>query len=100
MVDKWQPEKYRDDYRKDLLAMIHSRAKAGDVNTVSKEPNKAARAPKSAKVVDLVALLAQSVESGNRGHGHKKAARTQPAKTPSKKRSAKPRTEHAHRKSA
>jgi DNA end-binding protein Ku len=100
MVDKWQPEKYRDDYRKDLLAMIHSRAKAGDVNSVSKEPSKAARAPKSAKVVDLVALLAQSVESGHRGHGHKKAAHPTHAKAPAKKRAIKQRTEHTHRKSA
>src|SRR5882724_9970427 len=64
MVDKWQPERYRDDYRKDLLALIHARAKAGDVNTVSKEPSKAPRPPKSAKVVDLVALLSQSVGAG------------------------------------
>ena len=100
MVDKWQPEKYRDDYRKDLMKMIHERAKAGELNRVSKEPSQAARAPRSAKVVDLVALLAESVGSGQRGHGHKKAARVTHAKLPSKKRSAKPRAEHAHRKSA
>jgi len=97
MVDKWRPEKYRDDYRKDLLAMIHSRA----VNSVSEEPSKAARAPKPAKVVDLVALLAQSVESGHRVHGHKKASRTTHAKaTPKKRSSVRHRVEHAHRKSA
>jgi len=100
MVDKWQPEKYRDDYRKDLLSMIHARAKAGDLNSVSEQPSKAPRAPKPAKVVDLVALLAQSVESGHRGHGHKKATRASHAKLPSKKRGAKPHAEHAHRKSA
>ena len=76
MVDKWQPEKYRDDYRKDLLALIHARAKAGDVNSVSKEHAKAPRAPKSAKVVDLVALLSQSMKAGHGGHGHKNAARS------------------------
>src|SRR5450432_1525250 len=101
MVDKWQPEKYRDDYRKDLLALIHARAKAGDVNSVAKEPSKAVRAPKPAKVIDLVALLAQSVESGHRGHGHKKASRATYAKATSKKRSSvRHRPEHAHRKSA
>jgi DNA end-binding protein Ku len=85
MVDKWQPEKYRDDYRKDLLTLIHARAKAGDVNTVSKDRPKAPRAPQGAKVVDLVALLAQSVNSGHRGH--KKAVRA-PAKASAKKRAA------------
>jgi len=102
MVDKWQPEKYRDDYRKDLLALIHARAKAGDVNSVSKEPSKAVRAPKPGKVVDLVALLAKSVESGHRGHGHKKASRstTHAKATPKKRSSLRHRPEHAHRKSA
>lgn len=74
MVDKWQPEKYRDDYRKDLLALIHSRAKAGEVNTVSKEAGKAPRPPKPAKVVDLVALLSQSMAHKQPARGHKKAA--------------------------
>jgi DNA end-binding protein Ku len=105
MVDEWQPEKYRDDYRKDLLAMIHSRAKAGDVNSVSKEPAKVARAPKAAKVVDLVALLAKSMETGRghgHGHAHKKAtskAATH-SKAPVKKRASKSGAEHAPRKSA
>ncbi len=104
MVDKWQPEKYRDDYRKDLLAMIHSRAKAGDVNTVSKEQTKAPRAPKSAKVVDLVALLQQSMTDKHHGHGHKKAAAsshaTAHAKPAHKKRAASSKHAPAHRKSA
>jgi DNA end-binding protein Ku len=104
MVDKWEPDKYRDDYRKDLLGLIHARAKAGDVNTVSKEPSKAPRAPKSAKVVDLVALLSQSVSAGRNGHSHKKAPR-KPAAKATKKRPSKGRTTehahaHAHRKSA
>ena len=103
MVDKWQPEKYRDDYRKDLLALIHARAKAGDVNSVSKEHTKATRAPKSAKVVDLVALLSQSMEHGHRGHGQKKAARSAHASTHGKalhKKRAASKHAPAHRKSA
>jgi len=108
MVEKWQPERYRDDYRKDLLALIHSRAKAGDVNSVSKEQAKAPRPPKSAKVVDLVALLAKSVASGHprksaapasaqRAHDARKTAA--PAKhSPSKRRASHSATQH--RKSA
>lgn len=90
MVEAWKPEKYRDDYRKDLLSMIHARAKAGDVNTVSKEKAKKPVPEKSAKVVDLVALLSQSMESG-----HKRKGSTS-------KKTAKKRTAHApaHRKSA
>ena len=49
MVDKWQPERYRDDYRKDLLSLIHARAKAGDVNSVAKETSKPALVPDTDK---------------------------------------------------
>ncbi len=102
MVNDWEPEKYRDDYRKDLLTMIHARAKAGDVNAVSKAPAKAARPAKSGQVVDLVALLAKSMEAGrDHGHGHKKSSRRAASPTTAgKKRGAKPRNEPAHRKSA
>ena len=96
MVDQWQPEKYRDDYRKDLLSLIHSRAKAGEVNTLSKEKKKAPRAAKPGKVVDLVALLAQSMESG---HHKKKPAHAKPsapsrAKATPRKPPAAKRREH------
>jgi len=107
MVDKWQPERYRDDYRKDLLSLIHARAKAGDVNSVSKEKAKAPRLAKSAKIVDLVALLAKSVESGQ----PRKSAARAPTKrapaareaAPTRKQPSNRRTSHAapqHRKSA
>jgi DNA end-binding protein Ku len=110
MEDKWQPERYRDDYRKDLLALIHARAKAGELNTVSKEPRKASKAPKSAKVVDLVALLKDSVAAPRaaNGHGRKPTSHAAHAARPhgtAKKRAAssKRREPHAatpHRKSA
>lgn len=101
MVDKWEPEKYRDDYRKDLLAMIRARAKAGAVNTLSAEPEPPVREPKKAKVVDLVALLAQSVASG----GHRKASKPEkraPKQTPRKRASKSKTPAHVthHRKSA
>lgn len=73
MVDQWHPERYRDDYRKDLLSLIHAREKAGEVNTVPKE-SKAPRPAKPAKVVDLMALLAESVKSG---HHRKEATRSE-----------------------
>jgi len=73
MVDEWQPEKYRDDYRKDLLALIHARAKAGDVNTIPKEAKKPVKTEKPAKVVDLVSLLSQSM-STKKSNGHKSGA--------------------------
>src|SRR3954469_24978491 len=76
MVDEWQPEKYRDDYRKDLLSLIHSRAKAGQVNTVSTEQKKPPKPQKSSKVVDLVALLAESVASPRKARSHPASSRS------------------------
>jgi DNA end-binding protein Ku len=92
MVDKWRPERYRDDYRKDLLSLIHARAKAGEVNSVSKEQSKPARPSKSAKVVDLMALLAKSVESGQprRAAPHSSAKRAHAARATSSARKRSP----------
>jgi len=69
MVDEWKPEKYRDDYRKDLLALIHARAKAGDVNTIPKESKKPIKLEKPGKVVDLVSLLSESM-AARKSNGH------------------------------
>jgi len=96
MVDKWQPERYRDDYRKDLLSLIHARAKAGEVNSISKERAKAPRPTKSAKVVDLVALLAKSVESG---HHHASSGHRAEKRSPAPRAKVTPR-KHAPSKHA
>jgi DNA end-binding protein Ku len=51
----WEPEKYRDEYRDAVLEMIEQKAKNGSV------PEKAAAAPRSTKVVDLVKVLQESL---------------------------------------
>jgi DNA end-binding protein Ku len=77
MVAAWDPEKYKDTYRNDVMKMIEKRAKAGELEA-SSEP-----APKPEKqrnnVIDLMALLKQSVEQG--GKPAKKTAATAAAKT-------------------
>jgi len=60
MVDEWKPDRYRDEYRDDLLALIEERAKEGLLNTISEQkPGK--RRQKSPAVVNLADLLKQSV---------------------------------------
>jgi len=67
MVEEFKPEKYVDEYRRDLLKLIHKKAKAGDINHVPEGvPTKPRRAA-GAEVIDLAALLANSL-------GTKKAA--------------------------
>jgi DNA end-binding protein Ku len=61
MADEWQPEKYRDTYREDLLKRVKEKVKAGETEEIT-EPEKEPQAAKSAEVIDLMSLLKKSVE--------------------------------------
>jgi DNA end-binding protein Ku len=72
MTGGWQPEKYKDEYRSDLLARIRKKAKAvAKGQELADEP--AEREEELAEVVDLMALLKQSVESSSSGRGRSPA---------------------------
>src|ERR671924_246369 len=58
MTSKWQPEKYKDDYREALMEVIEEKVEAGG-KEIEEKPKKA---PKPTKVIDLVAVLQQSLE--------------------------------------
>lgn len=99
MVDAWDPEKYKDDYRRDLMKMIEERVEAGQL-AASPEPAPKPK-PRGDNVVDLMALLKRSVEEGGstkKTPAKKKAPAKKPAakktaakKTPAKKTAAKKR---------
>jgi DNA end-binding protein Ku len=55
---KWNPEKYRDDYREALMEVIEEKVEAGG-KEIKEKPKKA---PKPTKVIDLVSVLQQSLE--------------------------------------
>ncbi len=99
MVEAWDPEKYKDDYRKDLMKMIKERVEAGELEASSQPAPKPEKA--RSNVVDLMALLKQSVEgAGERkpaGRAKKKAA---PKKAAAKKPARKPAKKAPARKSA
>ena len=82
MVSAWDPEKYKDTYRDDLMKMIEKRVEAGQLEKSPEPAAKAEKAPRS-NVIDLMALLKQSVEEGG------KPARKGPAKAASSKSAAK-----------
>lgn len=87
MVAAWDPEKYKDTYRQELMKTIEKRAEAGQLES-SPEP---APRPREARgnVVDLMALLKQSVEQGGRKPAKKAAATKKvPAKKPAAKKTA------------
>lgn len=64
MSEEWKPEQYHDTYKEDVMAMIKKKIKAGQTKTIT-APEKDTAAPKASNVVDLVALLQNSL--GKRG---------------------------------
>ena len=81
MTSKWDPEKYKDDYREALMEVIEEKVESGGKEIEEKpKPKK-----ESTKVIDLVAVLQESL------------ARSQGAK---KKKSAPKRAKHHVKKAA
>jgi DNA end-binding protein Ku len=81
MSSKWNPEKYKDDYREALMEVIEEKVEAGG-KEIEEKPKKA---PKATKVIDLVSVLQKSLEET----GAKKKARTKSRKkqsSPQRKR--------------
>jgi DNA end-binding protein Ku len=58
MSSKWNPEKYKDDYREALMEVIEEKVEAGG-KEIEEKPKKA---PKPTKVIDLVSVLQRSLE--------------------------------------
>jgi DNA end-binding protein Ku len=61
MSDEWQPQKYKDTYRHDLMKRIEEKVKKGQTEEIT-APEKERRPEKGAQVIDLMALLKKSVE--------------------------------------
>jgi DNA end-binding protein Ku len=102
MVSEWDPDRYKDTYVDDLMDMIKRRVKAGQTEAGA-EPaeDEEEKRPARGKVVDLMALLKQSVEAGGtkrtaaKKTPHKAAAKKKPA---AKKAPAKRATSSSRRK--
>jgi DNA end-binding protein Ku len=58
MSSKWNPEKYKDDYREALMEVIEEKVEAGG-KEIEEKPRKA---PKPTKVIDLVSVLQKSLD--------------------------------------
>ena len=73
MSEQWKPEQYHDTYREDVLALVEAKVKAKETKTITM-PGKEKAHASSGNVIDLVALLQQSL-----GGGAKKPAKSQAA---------------------
>jgi DNA end-binding protein Ku len=69
MSAKWNPEKYKDEYREALMEVIEEKVEAGG-KEIEEKPRKA---PKPTKVIDLVKVLQQSLEQTGKAKKKTKA---------------------------
>jgi DNA end-binding protein Ku len=79
MTSKWEPEKYKDDYREALMEVIEEKVEAGG-KEIEEKPRKA---PKPTKVIDLVSVLQKSLEQTGgkrRTKAKSRGRKTHPAK--------------------
>lgn len=82
MSEEWKPEQYRDTYKDDVLALVKKKVKAGQTKTITAaEPED--RPAKASNVVDLVALLQDSLGKRPGKAAAKPAARKTAAKADS-----------------
>ena len=74
LAAEWDPMKYSDRYRENLMRIIHGKMKGQDVEL------EAASEPRQAKVVDLMERLRKSLaqSEGSSGRARKQASRVQP----------------------
>ena len=59
MVGEWQPGKYHDTYKDELLSYIRNKIAAGETARIEEAP---AAGPPTAEVIDLMSLLKKSLE--------------------------------------
>lgn len=78
MAGEFKPQKYVDDYRRDLMKLIQRKVKAGEVNQIPTAGEEKTERPRGTNVIDLSSLLAKSL-SGARS-GPKKTVTTTPAR--------------------
>jgi DNA end-binding protein Ku len=72
MTGHWKPAQFKDTYHEDLMKRIHEKVKLGETHEIT-QPGKEGEdsAPRSAKVIDLAALLQNSLRGAK---GRKDAA--------------------------
>jgi DNA end-binding protein Ku len=69
MTSKWDPEKYKDDYRDALMEVIEEKVESGGKEIEEKPKEKRP----STKVIDLVSVLQESLKAQERGKKKKSA---------------------------
>jgi DNA end-binding protein Ku len=93
MTAQWDPTRYQDTYRDDLMQLIQARIESGQTDAPDETPVAEIDAEKSGDVIDIMALLKRSVEAT--GRGERIAADTERAPSAKKPKKAKAEPEPA-----
>jgi DNA end-binding protein Ku len=87
MVGSWEPEKYRDEYRDDLLHLVEDKVKAGQTHVLETPAPEAP--PRMAEVIDLMTQLRRSIEQREGGPAKTAKEEKKPAARKNQRRSSK-----------
>jgi DNA end-binding protein Ku len=80
MAEHWKPAEFKDTYHQDLMRRIDEKIKKGETKQITEADEDAGDKPRSAQVIDLAALLQQSLKGGGRGAKKTEAPRSTAAK--------------------
>ena len=94
MTEPWQPDKFTDSFKDDIMALVERKVKEGKLETVLQpdETAESAQARSGAQIIDLTELLQRSLRKGGAAAGPSavdgaskaKAPAKEPAKAPAK----------------
>ena len=64
MTEHWKASDFKDTYHQDLMRRIHEKIKKGETKQITEPDTEETKVPRSAQVIDLAALLKQSLDNG------------------------------------
>lgn len=82
MTEHWKPDEFKDTYHEDLMRRIHEKIKSGEAEEITEPEGEEGEKLRSAQIIDLAALLKQSLAQGT---SRQKTAGTRRAKSSTRK---------------
>jgi DNA end-binding protein Ku len=64
MTEHWKADEFKDTYHQDLMRRIEEKIKKGETREITEPDGEETKVPRSAQVIDLAALLKQSLDKG------------------------------------
>jgi DNA end-binding protein Ku len=71
MTEDWKPDEFKDTYHDDLLARVKEKIKKHETHEITEAGKEGGGEPRSAQIIDLAALLKQSLGKGGKNNGGK-----------------------------